>query len=507
MSAKGRPERELGPLGGRGTASIRKSLLKWLALGLVAAILVAGIATYQRARDEANALFDHQLAQMAASVTGMPLAQQPPPMNSPGSDSLVVEVWRDNGVDIYLSEPQRPLPRQRELGYQTVSTDRGEWRVYSVLAGGQVVQVAQPMAVRRELAASMALSTILPLIAIVPFLAIFVWFGVARSLAPLDRLAAALGRRSLRTLAPLPEAGLPAEVGPLVAALNDLLARLDAAVGAQRAFIADAAHELRTPLTAVSLQAQLAASATSDAERATALATMRKALDRSSHLAGQLLTLAREEPGVVDRPFGPVELLALARSVIADHAAQAAAGDIDLGLAETPGMGMQERGAPATSPFPKSESSNDPATPLTKGDETGGVAFVNGDAESLRTLLSNLVDNALRYTPSGGRVDVSVAVVEGTGPTLTVRDTGPGVPASERDRIFDRFYRAPDTAHLPGSGLGLAIVRSIAERHGARLAVGLGLGGATGPGLGVTVTFPAFDPAVPGNPKPASPGS
>ena len=448
-----------------GLPSLRRELLRWLALGLLAAILVAGIATYLRARDEANALFDHQLAQMAASVTGMPLAQQVPAIDLPGADALVVEVWRNNGVDVYLSQPQRPLPRQRELGYQTVATDRGEWRIYSVLAGDQVVQVAQPMAVRRELAASLALSTILPLIAIVPFLAIYVWFGVARSLAPLDRLAAALGRRSLRTLSPLPEAGLPAEVGPLVSALNDLLARLDAAVAAQRTFIADAAHELRTPLTAVSLQAELAASARSSEERDAALAALRAALNRASHLAGQLLTLAREEPGVVDRRFEPVDLHALAARVIGEHAAQAAAAEIDLGLAEAP------------------PDAREPVATVT----------VNGDEESLRTLLSNLIDNALRYTPRGGRVDVSVTGSDDAGkpaPTLAVRDTGPGVPLSEQGRIFDRFYRAPDTAHLPGSGLGLAIVRSIAERHGARITVGPGLGGPHGPGLGITLAFP-----------------
>lgn len=474
--------------------SLRRNLLSWLALGLFAAILVAGVATYLRAREEANALFDHQLAQMAASVTGMPLAQQSPPAGMPDVNGLVVEVWRDNGVDIYLSQPQRPLPRQRELGYQTVSTDRGEWRVFSVLAGGQVVQVAQPMAIRRELAASMALSTILPLVAIVPFLAIFVWFGVARSLAPLDRLAAALGRRSLRTLSPLPEAGLPTEVGPLVAALNDLLARLDAAVGAQRAFIADAAHELRTPLTAVSLQAQLAASATSETERAAALATMRAGLDRASHLAGQLLTLAREEPGVVDRAFGLVDLVALARGVISDHAAQAASRDIDLGLVPAPGIAME---APVNAPplAVVAEPMRKPGAHTTTATEPRVRVFVNGDAESLRTLLSNLVDNALRYTPQGGRVDVSAGIDTSGGdalPTLAVRDSGPGVPESEQTRIFDRFYRAPDTAHLPGSGLGLAIVRSIADRHGARVTVGPGLSGATGPGLGITVTFSAL---------------
>jgi len=441
-----------------GPRSIRRELLGWLALGLVIAIVGAGIGTYLRARDEANALFDYQLTQMAASITGMPLTARAPPGASPGADALVVEIWNREGVEVYLSQPQRRLPQYGQLGFNTVRTENGEWRVFTTLAGEQVVQVAQPMSARRELAASMALSTILPLIAVVPFLAVVVWFGIARGVAPLERLAAALGRRSPQALAPLSESGAPREVKPLVHALNALLARLDHALDAQRAFIADAAHELRTPLTAVQLQAQIAERAGSDAERAAALAELRAGVDRASRLVGQLLTLAREEPGVSDRPLVRIDLAELARSVIADHVAQAAARGVDLGLASEP--------AAATS------------------------AIIDGDAAGLRTLLSNLVDNALRYTPRGGRVDVAIAA-EAREVALSVRDAGPGIPEDERSRVFDRFYRAPGTAELPGSGLGLAIVKRIAERHGASIALGPGIANAAGPGLTVTVRFPA----------------
>jgi two-component system OmpR family sensor kinase len=441
--------------------SIRRELIGWLAIGLLGAIVVAAVATYLRAREEANALFDYQLAQMASSITGMPLTAGAPLGATPGADALVVEIWNREGVQVYLSQPQRRLPQYGQLGFNTVTTDSGEWRVFTTLAGDQVVQVAQPMNARRELAASMALSTILPLLAVVPFLAIVVWFGIARGLAPLERLAAAVGRRTPQVLAPLSEKGLPREVQPLVQALNGLLARLDGALDAQRAFIADAAHELRTPLTAVHLQAQLAERAATEAERATALAELRSGLDRASHLVGQLLTLAREEPGVADRPLAPVDLAELAGSVIADHVAQAAANGVDLGLADGGARG--------------------PAR-----------ATIDGDAAGLRTLLSNLLDNALRYTPRGGRVDVGIdarrdAVV------LSVADSGPGIPAAEHARVFDRFYRAPGAAELPGSGLGLAIVKRIAERHRASVSLGPGLGGAAGPGLGVTVRFPAAE--------------
>ncbi len=442
--------------------SIRRELVVWLAAGLVVAVVVAAVATYLRAREEANAIFDYQLRQMAASLTGVPLAGTPAGL-TPGADALVVQVWDRNGVQVFLSQPRQDLPQFAQLGFNTIGTAAGEWRVFSTLADGQVVQVAQPMSVRRELAASMALRTIVPLLAIAPFLALALWFGVARGLRPLERVAAAVGKRSPSVLEPLAESGLPDEVRPLVHALNGLLGRLERALGAQRAFIADAAHELRTPLAAVHLQAQLAERAASDTERRAALAELKAGLTRATHLVEQLLTLAREEPGVAERPFAPVNLAELARSVVADHTGIAEARGVDLGIAG---------------------EAADPSADVTP-------VVVNGDAAGLRALLSNLVDNAVRYTPSGGRVDVVVERDAGDA-ILAIRDSGPGIPASERGRVFDRFYRvqAPGATDVSGSGLGLAIVKRIAERHDAYLTLGPGLAGPNGEGLGVTVRFP-----------------
>lgn len=442
--------------------SIRRELVVRLAAGLLAAIAVAAIATYLRAREEANDIFDYQLKQMSASLTGVPLAGAPPG-SAPGADALIVQVWDRNGVEVYLSQPKQPLPHDRNPGFNTVRTTSGSWRVFSTVADGQLVQVAQPMSARRELAASMALRTILPLLAVVPFLALLVWFGITRGLRPLERVAVAVGERSPRALLPLPEAGLPIEVAPLVHALNGLLARLDRALGAQRAFIADAAHELRTPLTAVHLQAQLAERATNDAERTAALAELRAGLERATHLVEQLLTLAREEDGVSERPFAPVNLTELVRHVVAEHAAIALARRVDLGMGET--------------------------------QAGGGDAIVNGDAAGLRAMVSNLVDNAVRHTPAGGRVDVAIER-DADDAVLTVRDSGPGIPPGEHRRVFDRFYRVADVGPpgSPGSGLGLAIVKRVAERHDAAIALGPGLPGPNGEGLGVTVRLPAATP-------------
>jgi len=304
----------------------------------------------------------------------------------------------------------------------------------------------------------MALRTVVPLLVALPVLALLIWLTIARGLAPLDRVAAAVERRSPALLEPLSESALPREVQPLVGALNGLLGRLSQALAAQRSFIADAAHELRTPLTAVHLQAQLAERATTDAERRAALADLKGGLERATRLVEQLLTLAREEPGVADRPPATVDLPALAREVVADLAPLAAAKRIDLGL------------------------------------NADSRVQVRGDAEALATLLSNLVDNALRYTPEGGRVDVGVAIDTGR-PVLSVRDSGPGIPEADRERVFDRFVRGSVAAGaVRGSGLGLSIVKRIAERHGAAIAVGPGLNGA---GAGISVRFPPAEPAPP----------
>ena len=444
--------------------SIRRQLLIWLLAGLLLGVAIAAVGTYLRARQEANALFDHQLQEMVASLTDAPFAAAPAGASANGvaDDALVVQIWDRNGMQLYLSQPQRVLPQHAQLGFTNLRTESGEWRVFSALTGNQVVQVAQPMRARRELAASMALRTIVPLLAVLPALGLLIWFIIARGLEPLERVAAAVGRRSPTQLEPLAERGLPSEVQPLVRALNGLLESLGKALAMQRTFIADAAHELRTPLTAVHLQAQLAERAPTEAERRKALSDLKSGLERATRLSEQLLTLARTEPGVdaAERPAALVDLATLAREVIAELAPLAAEKSIDLGLSD------------------------------------GGNATVRGDRDALRTMLSNLVDNAVRYTSPKGRVDVAVGP-EGNRIALAVRDNGPGIAPAERARVFDRFYRGQPAAvtdesaqgaRVRGSGLGLAIVKSIADRHGAEIALGEGLDGR---GLEVTVRFSA----------------
>jgi two-component system OmpR family sensor kinase len=433
-------------------SSLRARLLAWLLGGVLAVGAIGGLSVYRNALHEADAFFDHHLRQTALVLRDEPVEYLLVP-RLPAPDAaydFVVQVWSLDGVRVYLSRPHAVLPQVTTLGFSTVQTTEGRWRVFGVQAETRVIQVAQPMSVRQDRAAQLALQTLKPFALLLPALALLIWFAVGQALRPLGRLAAALQGRRVEALEPLPEAALPAEVQPLVSALNDLLGRLRGALERERAFMADAAHELRTPLTALHLQLGMLARASSESERAAAMATLSAGVQRAIRLIEQMLSLARQQPRGVSR--APLRLDELAREVVAELVPLADLRHIDLGVAAA---------APAS---------------------------VSADADALRTLLRNLIDNAVRYSGEGGRVDVAVAAADSAhgGARLTVSDDGPGIPAGERARVLDRFYR-PAGSTQPGSGLGLAIVRTIAEAHGASVTLGEGPGGR---GLAVTVSFP-----------------
>lgn len=431
--------------------SIRRQLLLWLLSGLALAVVAAGARIYTQTLAEANELFDYHLRQMAASLPSESFGPLPPSdaAELAAEDGLVVQIWDRNGLELYFSRPASRLPRRAELGFSTVETSQGNWRVFSALERNNVVQVAQPMSVRRNLAAGMALRALVPLLLLLPVLGILIWITIGRGLQPLDRIAAALGRRTPDSLDPLPQDGLPREIRPLAQALNDLLARLARALESQKAFVADAAHELRTPLTAVQLQIQLAERAQTDAERKAAFVQLKRGQSRAAHLVQQLLTLARQEPGVAPPRHSAVDLAELLRLVVAEYAALAADRNIGLGISRE------------------------------------ARASAQGDFDALRIMLGNLVDNAIRYSPAGGAVDVALHL-RGGDAVIEISDTGPGIPEEERTRVFDRFYRREAT-HVSGSGLGLAIVQSIADRHRASIRLENRV---PGPGLRATITLP-----------------
>ena len=430
--------------------SIRARLLVALIILVAMISLLAAGVTYRRVLSETSTLFDYQLRQMALSLRSQislaPRIEVPPDQ---GDTDFVVQIWDVFGARTYVSRPGLPMINQTVLGYADLNLRGQPWRAYGLQTADGVIQIAQPVQVRQALARAAAARVVIPLILLLPIMVGAVAWIVRGGLKPLRFVAAEVQRRDARTLAPLGIDNLPREVEPLVSELNRLLERLQRAFSAQRAFISDAAHELRSPLTALRLQLQLLDRAPDERQRLEAQARLGAAVERAIHLVEQLLALARSEPQEAPMDFERVDLSAAAAEGIRDTHDLALARNIDLGLEATPGL------------------------------------YIHGNREALRTLVRNLVDNAVRYTPPGGTVQVRCRSAAQDA-VLEVSDTGPGIATADRERVFDRFYRRA-AAQEGGTGLGLAIVKAIAERHGARI----DLGEAPGGGLHVTASFPS----------------
>lgn len=433
--------------------SLRARLLAFLLAAIVLAGGIQAAVTYRTVLREADAIFDYHMQQMALSLrSGLPPSAAVSGLGpSEQNFDFVVQVWTQDGQRIFESADEALLPQLAVLGFAEVNARGTTYRVLSMQTRGLVIQVAQDMAARRQMAGSLALRTVAPVALMAPLLMLVVWWVVSGSLAPVSRVRRQVASRQPDDLSPVGEEGLPEEVRPLVAELNLLFERVRRAFDAQKHFVADAAHELRSPLAALKLQVQLLRRASDPAAHEQAVQRLAAGIDRAARLVEQLLTLARNEAqAAAGAEAAQVDLTALAREAIADAVPGAESRRIDLGLARA------------------------------------DAVCLAGHVDALRILLRNLVDNAVKYTPEGGRVDVTVQQEEGGGALLVVEDSGPGLAESDRERVWDRFYRAPD-AGASGSGLGLAIVRSVAQLHGAELALDRS---ATLGGLRVRVQFP-----------------
>ncbi len=431
------------------------SIRRWLLLALLALLAVVGVLggalTYGSARAEIDRLLDEEMRQVALSLRDHARldtdriarsAERP-------EQRLLVQVDDPRRGQQYRSRDVAPLPSAADEGFRDLEHDGQAWRVYALPYESQLIQVAQPTAQRRALALQTTLRIVTPLLLLMPLAAALLWWIVGRALRPLDALGAQLAQRQPTALAPLALDHLPQEARPMVGALNDLLARLHAAFEQQRSLTADAAHALRTPLAAVTLQAQLARRAAEGSARDAALDRLEAGVKRASHLVAQLLALARLDPDAARDPPATLDLALLAQEAAAEVRPLAESAQLEF-----------DATLPASAP-------------------------IQGHEPALRMAITNLLDNAVRYTPAGGRVSLRLDE-DGNGHRLTVSDTGPGLPADERESVFDRFTRGRDTA-VPGSGLGLAIVREVARLHGGRTWIEDGPGGR---GLTVSLWLP-----------------
>jgi len=453
--------------------SIRQRLLLWQITALVVAAVLVSALTYRLAFNGFNRVRDYGLQQIAYSVVRHGGRPQPgrahPPLPPPEADAaptppppapaagdeesvedlgqFVSQIWQPDGTLVYSSLDGGGPPLQT-AGFHRVDWNGEPWRVYTVIDRNQTVQVAVTSADRAASFEELAPWLLAPLGLLVVLLGLLIHTAVERGLQPLDTLGRDIRRRGERELHPVSTDDLPEELVPLGEALNHLLARVDALLTGQQRLLADAAHELNTPLAAVKLQAQLARRA-SEAQRADALDALDAGIDRATHLVAQLLQMARLEPDVRERAPQAVRCDRLAARAVSSFSSQADARQIDLGLVAS------------------------------------DAAIAWADPDELRVLLDNLVDNALRYTPVGGRVDVGVRALDGA-VRLSVEDDGPGIPAVERERVLQRFVRL-NPLDSTGSGLGLAIVASVVRQNGGTLALRDSARG----GLAVWVSLPA----------------
>ena len=428
--------------------SIERYLLAWIVGALTLGSLLVALATYFVTLDEMNDVSNAGLKTVAEAVvsyrsSGRALAGVDAPglasrIDAPGAAEIVTLTWTRSGQRVYASDPRVKLPFSSREGLARLRVEGEDWVVYSSVREAGVAQAAQRVLARQRMAGESAAEVFPPLLVLVAAVGGLLVFGLRRGLQPLDSAARDVAARSANSLDPIPAGNVPREITPLVVSINDLISRLSVAFSVQRRFLADAAHELRTPLTALRLQLQLLRRARDDASREEALVELEAGIVRSQHLIEQLLQVARSEPDGEPVRKERVDLGELVRSVVGSLSAKAEQRGIDLGAS-----------APA------------------------GIT-VEGDGNQLTVLLNNLVENALRYTPQGGVVDVEAALHSGQA-ALHVIDNGPGIAPAERVRVFDRFYRGDEAQTLArdtgGSGLGLAIVRAIAERHQARVSL------------------------------------
>ena len=416
--------------------SLRARLTGALLLAVLAFAALQAAVTYRTARAETEALVDAQMQRIALSLSGRlgagALSDDAPAAETPAAREMIIQIWRADGVMLYRSPQGRLLPPQTVIGFSDTVAGGEPYRIYALRTATQVVQVAQQTEARGRMAGQLALRAVLPVALLAPVLMLIVWWVVGRAIGPIERVRRQVAARRPDDLAPLPTAGLPAEVRPLVGEMNGLLTRLSDAWDALTHFTADAAHELRSPLAALRLQAQSLQRAPDDATRAIATERLLAGIDRATRLVEQLLALARQEGAGEGAELVSLDLTALARNALADAEPEAARHAIALTL-----------------------------------DAPTAHVVLRADEAALAVLLRNLLGNALRHTPPGGQVRVGVRE-EASVIDLTVEDSGPGIAPDERARVLDRFYRVPGTPGH-GSGLGLAIVRAIAERHGAAL--------------------------------------
>lgn len=423
-----------GPL-----CSLRRVLLLWLIpLFLLVGGLSAGVAYWTYAR-MVSTFMDDQMAQLGDAIATNESHIQPPPVTSERVHKwgvYVVQVYDAQGRQLSNGWSDLRVGLQPAPGFSDVSDGSRSWRVYMARspASGHAVQVFQSGTFRAHLAAERAGAALAPVLILLPLSMLVLW-GVARMISSaFQEIAREASQQDEHSIAELPLARVPREIAPLIVSFNALLKRLRDAFSTQRRFVQDAAHELRTPIAAIGLQLENLRGDLPPGPAQQRFAQLEAGVRRAQRLVDQLLRMSRQETSAAETA-GTLDLKAQLRESMNTLIALADQRNIDLGLV----------------------GADDGAPPLS----------VRGATGDLRSLLDNLIENALRYTPEGGVVDVRLINDHGR-PAVEVVDTGPGIPADLLPRVFDRFFRVPGNG-TNGSGLGLSIAQAAAQRCGLKL--------------------------------------
>jgi len=421
--------------------SIQLKLSFTLSLAILVVAMVAGVFSFLSAFDEAHELQDDVLRQVAQLMDRQRLSPAPLTTNTRLKDvdeeSRVIVQRLDetnpSQVDVDAGGPLS-LPTTLADGLHTLEVSGETFRVLvkTMDAGGRIA-VAQESGFRNEIARDGALRTVMPFLILVPVLLLIVADLVRKMFQPIAALSKEIDQRAEQELHPIEGRHLPVEVRPFAMAINRLLERVGQSMDSQRRFVADAAHELRSPLTAISLQAERLADAEMSSLARERLTVLRQGIERGRSLLDQLLTLAKAQ-SATEPPKSPVSVQGIYRRVLEDLMPLAEVKHIDIGVEGTQDVEVW-------------------------ASEMDMIAVVK-----------NLVDNAIRYTPEGGRIDLSVGVADGKA-ELRIQDNGPGIPLAERHRVFDPFYRTMGSEQI-GSGLGLSIVQTITNRIDAEIRLG-----------------------------------
>ncbi len=439
--------------------SLRVGLLTRLGPVLILLLALDALACYFTAFHFANLVYDRWLIDSTRSLTQAVSAEHG--MIQFDVPRVALQIFQFDEVDktyFKVASDRRgyiageaSLPDKRDMAVNGIQLADGvvngarvrivSTRVMPPAATDAVtVTVAETLTKRVTLARDILVAMVAPQVALLGIALLLAFLGISLGLKPLTNLASQIEARGQRNLSPVPESGLPREARVLATRINELLGRLSKAIQAQKEFVADAAHQLRTPLAAVMLQAERARRATDRETAQEALGTLLRSVDRAGRVSKQLLAMARADPqSVAALELKRLDLVSLARRTGEEWIPRAIERNVDFGL-----------------------------------DVPDHPVYVQGDSWLLSEMLSNLIDNAFRYSNTSGRV--SVIVESGAHPKLAVQDDGPGIPEAERSRIFERFYRLPESTG-DGCGLGLAIVDEIARLHGASVAVVTGSDG------------------------------